>query len=189
MLACTKCGDGQVPNDEGNDCVCPATSRSAGLRGPLVCIDCAKQNLDVTLDGMFCTVHILKSALYSDFTSAHVLGLTFENFFQACEAGAMQPVSLPANLSLSAMQPVSLPANLSLSAVFPAAVVSPVCAGGTQGAKMMISGTPAPAASSGSAASTPSSKCSCPVGYAISDVNATGQLPGAGGKLCFLCPV
>lgn len=64
MLACTKCGAGQVPNDEGNDCVCPATSRSAGLRGPLVCIDCEKQNLDVTLDGMSCTVSIFKSALY-----------------------------------------------------------------------------------------------------------------------------
>ena len=53
-LSCARCPAGQVPNAEGNECVCPSTSRSAGMAGPLVCIDCSSQDLSVSLDGMSC---------------------------------------------------------------------------------------------------------------------------------------
>ena len=53
-LACARCPLDQVPNVDGNECVCPPTSRSAGLAGPLVCEDCSSKKLAVSIDGMSC---------------------------------------------------------------------------------------------------------------------------------------
>jgi hypothetical protein len=53
-LACARCPLNQVPSVDGNECVCPPTSRSAGLAGPLVCEDCSSKNLAVSIDGMSC---------------------------------------------------------------------------------------------------------------------------------------
>jgi hypothetical protein len=155
-LACSTCPAGSVPNDEATACVCPATSRTAGRTGPLTCVDCSAQNLDVSMDGMVC---------------------------MSCQSPATFDAATPVASTTASGTPAPGTPAPGTPAVFNAsdAVVAAQCAGAIRGAAQVKSSGQASVGSLGSIT------CTCPTGYAISDVGATGAR-STGGKLCFLCP-
>jgi len=147
MLACYLCPGGKVPNAARDDCVCPGTSRSSALTGPLTCDDCAAENLDVSIDGRVCI---------------------------SCQG------TRPTGNFSSAVSSGNSSGNASTCAT------CATCTGGTKGPILIQSTQPATAQTPDS--TQMSFECTCPVGYAISDMDADGGPSAFGGKVCFLCP-
>jgi hypothetical protein len=171
-LACSTCPAGTKPDAEGTDCVCPPTSRIAGTTGPFSCISCG--DLHVSLDGMRC-MSCQASSLTTPAPAATpppppppppVVPQTTPVNCTNCTTAIVATTTPP---------PAPPPPPPPPPAV--ATVVQAVCHGDSViGAREK------------SDADKKTTICSCPAGYAISDVNTNGSYVAGGGKVCFLCP-
>ena len=176
-LACTTCPPGTVPNAVGDDCVCPASSRSAGFSGPLSCVDC--KDLQVSLDGTTC----MQCSAPVVTTTAALVTTTTTPAPNASASAAPNASSGGAPNASSGAAP-----NAS------SGVASNATTNSSGGRRLLTVPAPSVRCQNGAiqgAAGTPKTAaepatCTCPTGYAISDQNATGQLEGS--KMCILCP-